>query len=674
MEPLSGDTVPPFAPRLVTGASFKALVDPQIQLQTSLGQVLVELHTSLAPSTVANMLAYVKDGFYAGTLFHRVIPEFMAQGGGFTAGLLLQTPTYAAIPLESNNGVSNLRGTIAMARTVVPDSATSQFFINLEDNPFLIGLNYASANQPGYAAFGHVLSGMPVIDAMALQPTMTVGLFADVPITDIVITGASQAVVGASVSTDGVFTLAGLEVGASFEYSLDGGAHWTSGSGNSFTAPAGSYAADAIQVRQTDAAGNQSTVARFADALNVNAANIVSVNHLPTGSVRISGTATLGQTLVADTSTLLDADGAGSLSTPTFRWLRNGQFIPGATASSYTLGATDVGASLDVRVSYTDGLGRVENLASGGSTLQGDGTANLMTGSDAADSLTGLDGDDTLNGAYGADTLTGGSGNDVYYVDNTLDRIVESANGGFDEIRVLGVSQGYPTYPTALAANVEAITLLGNANIYGLGNSLANTMVGNIGNNILLGGGGNDLMEGGDRQRHAGRRQRQRQPGRWPGLRLADWQPGQRHPARRRERRHPARTGDGDDYLNGGKGTDSLDGGIGNDTLIGALGTDLLIGGDGIDTADYSGSTDGVLVNLALAGAQQVSLATGLDTLVQIENLIGSNFRHLSGDAGNNSLAPAWWATICFRAWTVSTAGWRRRVTTTSTAASTPTR
>ena len=97
--------------------------------------------------------------------------------------------------------------------------------------------------------------------------------------------------------------------------------------------------------------------------------------------------------------------------------------------------------------------------------------------------------------------------------------------------------------------------------------------------------------------------------------------------------------GVGDDYLNGGKGTDSLDGGAGNDTLVGALGTDLLIGGDGIDIADYSGSTDGVAVNLGLAGAQQVSVATGLDTLAQIENLIGSNFNDtLTGDAGNNSL------------------------------------
>ena len=186
------DTTPPVAPKLVTSAAFSYVINPRVTVQTSMGTVVVELYPDQAPVTVANMLAYTNAGFYTGTLFHRVIPGFMDQGGGFTAGatgLVYKTPTYSDIPLESNKGLSNLRGTIAMARTDVADSASSQFFINQADNLFL---NYSSADSPGYAVFGRVVSGLAVIDSIAVVPRST----SDQSTTDIAITSVQQTLAG----------------------------------------------------------------------------------------------------------------------------------------------------------------------------------------------------------------------------------------------------------------------------------------------------------------------------------------------------------------------------------------------------------------------------------------------------------------------------------------------
>ncbi len=252
------DTVAPVAPKLITNAAFNALIDPQLTLQTSLGAVVLDLNPALAPITVANMLAYANTGFYDNTLFHRVMAGFMVQGGGLTSGLVNVTPTYNPIVLESNNGLSNLRGTIAMARTNVADSATAQFFVNLVDNAFL---NYSSSASPGYAVFGKVVSGMSVIDSIAQVPTKTVGTYANVPVTDITITSAQQTLAGSSITNAATLTVSDLEVGAQWNYSLDSGSTWIAGTGNSFVVPVGNYAASAIQVRQTDAAGNVSASA-----------------------------------------------------------------------------------------------------------------------------------------------------------------------------------------------------------------------------------------------------------------------------------------------------------------------------------------------------------------------------------------------------------------------------
>ena len=149
---------------------------------------VIELTAKAAPKTVENFLAYVRSGSYKNTLFHRVIPNFMIQGGGFVMGME-EKDTRAPIALESRNGLSNVRGTIAMARTNDPNSATSQFFINVRDNRFLDANQAQDGN--GYAVFGKVVSGMSTVDAIARVKTHSVGYYDDVPIRDVVIKNMS---------------------------------------------------------------------------------------------------------------------------------------------------------------------------------------------------------------------------------------------------------------------------------------------------------------------------------------------------------------------------------------------------------------------------------------------------------------------------------------------------
>jgi len=157
----------------------------KVKLTTTLGEIIIQLNTEKAPVSSANFLTYVNEGFYNGTIFHRIIPGFMAQGGGFDTSFN-QKAVHAPIKNEANNGMANSRGTIAMARTNDPNSATAQFFINYKDNSFL---NHTSptASGWGYAVFGEVIEGMDVVDAMAKQATGNRGGHQDVPKTDIVI-------------------------------------------------------------------------------------------------------------------------------------------------------------------------------------------------------------------------------------------------------------------------------------------------------------------------------------------------------------------------------------------------------------------------------------------------------------------------------------------------------
>ena len=172
----------------VIGLSALVAQAQTVKLSTSQGDIVIQLDAAKAPKTVANFLAYVKAGHYSGTIFHRVIDGFMIQGGGMTPDMR-EKPTNAPIPLESRNGLSNTRGTVAMARTSVPDSATSQFFINVKDNPFLDQPNSPDGN--GYAVFGRVVEGMDVVDKIRAVRTGSAGMHRDVPAEPVLIKKAS---------------------------------------------------------------------------------------------------------------------------------------------------------------------------------------------------------------------------------------------------------------------------------------------------------------------------------------------------------------------------------------------------------------------------------------------------------------------------------------------------
>lgn len=160
---------------------------PRVALETSKGKIVLELYPDRAPKTVENFLAYVEGGFYDGTVFHRVIEGFMVQGGGFTADME-RKPTRDPIANESGSALSNERGTIAMARTSDPDSATAQFFINTAANE---RLDARGGGNSGYTAFGRVVEGMDVVDAIASVPTTRKGMFDDVPVEPVTIEGAT---------------------------------------------------------------------------------------------------------------------------------------------------------------------------------------------------------------------------------------------------------------------------------------------------------------------------------------------------------------------------------------------------------------------------------------------------------------------------------------------------
>lgn len=162
---------------------------PHVGLITSAGNITLELDPVAAPVTVNNFLSYVNNGYYRSTLFHRIVAGFVTQGGGYIAGMTKKPGQLAPIALESNNGLFNTRGSLVMARTAVPNSATSEFFINLVDNS---SLNYQSEANPGYAVFGKVVQGMDVVDAMGATPTATFNGFANVPVKDVTINLALQ--------------------------------------------------------------------------------------------------------------------------------------------------------------------------------------------------------------------------------------------------------------------------------------------------------------------------------------------------------------------------------------------------------------------------------------------------------------------------------------------------
>jgi cyclophilin family peptidyl-prolyl cis-trans isomerase len=170
-------------------SSGAVAANPQVEIKTSLGAITIELYPEKAPKTVENFLQYVKSGFYTDSIFHRVIPGFMIQGGGFSKAME-QKPTRDPVGIESNNGLKNEMGTVAMARTQNPNSATAQFFINVADNGFL-NFTEPTVRGYGYTVFGKVLKGMDVVEKIAKTPAGAGGPFPkDVPQQQVVIESA----------------------------------------------------------------------------------------------------------------------------------------------------------------------------------------------------------------------------------------------------------------------------------------------------------------------------------------------------------------------------------------------------------------------------------------------------------------------------------------------------
>ena len=176
---------------IFSGSALAEDANPRVVLETTKGKIVLELYPEKAPDTVNNFLSYVDAKYYDGTIFHRVIPNFMIQGGGFAPGMNRKPPTGAPIKNEADTGLKNDRGTIAMARTGDPHSATSQFFINSKNNDFL---NYRSKTQQGwgYAAFGKVVEGMKTVDAISAVKTTSRAPFRDVPAEPVVIKSAKR--------------------------------------------------------------------------------------------------------------------------------------------------------------------------------------------------------------------------------------------------------------------------------------------------------------------------------------------------------------------------------------------------------------------------------------------------------------------------------------------------
>lgn len=164
---------------------------PRVNIETTLGMIVLELDAEKAPQTVENFLSYVDDGFYDGLVFHRIIPGFMVQGGGFSPEMV-QKAVRDPIPNEADNGLKNLTGTIAMARTQAPHSATAQFFINVNDNAFLDHRSKTTEGW-GYTVFGRVVEGMDVVNEIVAVPTTSRGMHADVPREPVVMTKVSRA-------------------------------------------------------------------------------------------------------------------------------------------------------------------------------------------------------------------------------------------------------------------------------------------------------------------------------------------------------------------------------------------------------------------------------------------------------------------------------------------------
>jgi cyclophilin family peptidyl-prolyl cis-trans isomerase/Ca2+-binding RTX toxin-like protein len=363
---------------------------PRVRIKTSVGDLVVELESERAPISVTNFMRYVDANFYDGTEFHRIISTFMAQGGGYDyvgGQYVYKTPPYPAITLEktSASGLSNTAGTLAMARTTVANSATSQFFVNLVDNKSLDAASQPDGN--GYAVFGRVVpsaatsatlqalkqvavvanstgeisqptSAITLIDVLA-EPAATTAL----PMGTVTMSGAARQGVTLSASntlsdTDGI-PGTGQPGAISYYWKADG-----------VIIPGATSAT--LTLTQSQVGKSITVAASYTDlkgttgSVSSESVTISNVNDRPTGRVVIQGAPTAGSTLTA-THTLSDLDGmpaAGQAGAPTWQWRVGGVPVVGATQSSFTVGASDVGKPITASVSYTDLGGTFESVTS----------------------------------------------------------------------------------------------------------------------------------------------------------------------------------------------------------------------------------------------------------------------------------------------------------------------
>ncbi len=467
---MATDTTKPVPPELWPAGKWTT--SPRVTMSTSVGNVVYELAPNSAQYTVVNFLAYVNSGFYKNLVFHRVIPNFVVQGGGFTGNLVQKSPFYLPISLESDNGLKNVRGTIAMARTSDPNSATSQFFVNLANNT---DLNFSSTND-GYAVFGKVVSGMSVIDKIAKVATGDRAGMNDVPLTNVVIKSAVETTTGTIHNKTGVVSVGGIETGATWDFSTDKGAHWTRGktTGSSafrFKLTEGPYEANDILIRSTDKAGNVS-----------------NVGHTGASVVSFAGTAILGSATanvlkgtsghdhmfgLAGNDTLNGGGGNDVLDGGSGRDIMNGG------AGNDTFIVRDVGDI--VREFSTGGVDLVKSFAT--SFTLGDFVerGQIMLSSTA--NLTGSAQNNILFAGVGKNILDGGAGNDtVSYasgVSGTQGVTVDLANAFFQSTGGSGTDK---------LVSIENLT----------GSAFADHLSGNASNNVLSGGAGADTLNGRD--------------------------------------------------------------------------------------------------------------------------------------------------------------------------------
>ena len=437
-----------------------------------------------APYTVVNFLAYTNTGFYKSLIFHRVIPGFVAQGGGLSSGLAQKTPFYSPITLESHNGLSNTRGTLAMARTSDPHSATSQFFVNLAKNT---DLNFHNSSNPGYAVFGKVVTGMSVIDKIGKVATGERGGQSDVPLKNIIIKSAVETITGTIHNKTGVVLVGGVESGAVWEYSTDHGQHFTTGTSQmSFKLTEGPYEANDILIRQTDIAGNVSALGKTGASVVMFAGKAIlgdataNVLHGTDGPDNMFG--------LAGKDTLIGGNGNDRLDGG------SGQdtMVGGNGDDTYIVrDLTDVVQETSV----TGGVDLVKSFVTSHTLASFVENGQIMLTGNA--DLTGNSLDNTLLAGQGDNVLTGGAGSDtVSYaagvtgtqgVDVSLATALPQNTGGSGTDTLISIEN--------LTGSAFADHLTGNTDINILnGGAGADTLTGGGGADILTGGSGNDVF------------------------------------------------------------------------------------------------------------------------------------------------------------------------------------